>query len=261
MKINLFRRGSSGAAALKFLGIKKGKKKTSSAIRDHKTSDALAILTHLSSHALKKKRPNEANWALLMAMANRMEDVALTMYERGIPGDVNSPIFVKQTKNSERGGISSMKFPSYFILSVALGLYKLTQAMFKRANVNQTWFGLSPLIILTAQTTPTSYAKSDSDAAILMKIFLEHGADPSQGLPYEQFNMLRRLKARKSNILSLAGSIKASHKSISRQFSSKHVKAEKVKEETKIYAKDKWVTPLDIAAVSGNIEIVKILLS
>ncbi|CAG8832356.1 30375_t:CDS:2, partial [Racocetra persica] len=120
---------SSSASALKFLGIKKGKKRTTS---DNKISDALTILSYIpnsSFSSLKKKKSTEANRAFLMAIAHRMDDVALAMYERGIPGDVNSPIFVKNTKNSDRGGISGLKFPSYFILAVALGLNELVKAM------------------------------------------------------------------------------------------------------------------------------------
>lgn len=135
------------------------------AIRDLKTSDALTILSYLSSNALKKKSAIEANKAFLLAMSNRLEDLALAMYERGIPGDINAPIFVKTTKNplSDRGsrtnsyygghnnadynnnsrgrsrgyshgsdsGFSSLKFPSYFLLAISLGLHNLVRAMLK----------------------------------------------------------------------------------------------------------------------------------
>ena len=63
-------------------------------------------------------------------MAHRLEDVTLVMYERGFPSDVNSPIFSKP-KNTDRSGISGLKFPSYFILAVALGLHNLVKAMLK----------------------------------------------------------------------------------------------------------------------------------
>lgn len=99
------------------------------AIRDHKTSDAIAIISRLSTRSLKKKKKYEANRAFLLAMANRLEDVALAMYERGIPGDINSPILSR--KNSEHVNIPCIKLPSYFILALSLGLFGLVRAMLK----------------------------------------------------------------------------------------------------------------------------------
>ncbi|GBB92431.1 hypothetical protein RclHR1_02000012 [Rhizophagus clarus] len=275
--VSMVNRGSSsGSVALKFLGIKKGKKRTTSvllnnlilAIKDHKTSDALAILPQISNAALKKKKNGEVNKAFLLAMAHRLEDITLSMYERGFPSDVNSPIFSKP-KNTDRGGISGLKFPSYFILAVSLGLYDLVKAMLKRANMNQAWFGLTPLIIATAQSSraPTKNRRSStSDIIILIKLFLDHGADPSQGLPLEQFNTLRRLKAKKHmrnlEILNLLNS-SVPHKnfSVPHQFGDNGMSAKKTKEDMEKFAKGKWVFPIDIAAISGDIDLVKILLS
>ena len=104
------------------------------AIRDHKTSDALTILSQISNNALKKKKNIEVNKSFLLAMAHRLEDITLAMYERGFPSDVNTPIFSKP-KNVERGGISGLKFPSYFILAVALGLYDLVKTMLKVISI------------------------------------------------------------------------------------------------------------------------------
>ncbi|PKK79162.1 ankyrin [Rhizophagus irregularis] len=241
--IPLVRRGSSsGSVALKFFGIKKGKKRTTSvllnnlilAIRDHKTSDALAILSQISSTTLKKKKNGE---------------------------------------NADRGGISGLKFPSYFILAVALGLHDLVKAMIKRANMNQAWFGLTPLIIATAQASraPAIDRRSTtSNIIIIIKLFLDHGADPSQGLPLEQFNTLRRLKSKKYmrklevlNLLDSANVPSKSHKtfSVPHQLGSNDISAKKAKEDMEKFAKGKWVLPIDIAAISGDIELVKILLS
>ncbi|CAJ0892781.1 3862_t:CDS:10, partial [Entrophospora sp. SA101] len=276
------RRSSSGVVSLKFLGIKKGKKRTTSvllknlvlAIRDLKTSDALTILSYLSSSALKKKSAVEANKAFLLAMSNRLEDLALAMYERGIPGDINAPIFVKTTKNS------FLKFPSYFLLAISLGLHNLVRAMLKRANMNQTWFGISPLIIATAQASKTqsvdrrcsSDTQSLTNAALLVKLLLDNGADPSLGIPLEQFNNVKKLKAKKyMKRLELFNSIQSSLKnngansgggdpqrlaSVPPQFGS-----EKSKEYLEKFTKGRWVYPIDIAAVSGNMEVVKLLLS
>ncbi|CAG8554703.1 25229_t:CDS:2, partial [Dentiscutata erythropus] len=276
--LSIVRRGSSGASALKFLGIKKGKKRTTSvllhnlilAIRDNKISDALTILSHIpnsSFNSLKKKKSVEANRAFLMAIANRMEDVALAMYERGFPVDVNSPIFVK---NADRGGI---KFPSYFILAVALGLNELVKAMVKRANVNQTWFGLSPLILAVSQATiaySSTGLKSKSRTTLLIKLLLENGADPSQGLPLEQFNTLRKLKAkqymRRLNILHSLKSDEVPSESgrldsIPQQYGSVTWDSKQKRKEMEKFSKVKWVFPLDIASVAGNLEIIRVLLS
>jgi hypothetical protein len=77
---------------------------------------------------MKKKRQCEANNAFLTAMAHRLEDVAMAMYERGIPTDVNREIFIRsENKNNAFG----FKFPSYFILAVALGLHNLAKAMIR----------------------------------------------------------------------------------------------------------------------------------
>ncbi|CAG8609688.1 5261_t:CDS:2, partial [Funneliformis mosseae] len=271
--IHSVRRGSSSVAALKFLGIKKGKKRTT----DHKTSDALVILSQISNNALKKKKKNEVNKSFLLAMAHRLEDITLAMFERGFPSDVNSPIFSKPAKNAERGGISGLQFPSYFILAVALGLHGLVKVMLKRANMNQTWFGLTPLIIAISQSSRTlvidrysSGSNATSDITLIIKLFLDHGADPSQGLPLEQFNTLRRLKAkeymRRLNILNSFNPIDTSNEtnkivSVPHRLYNSGLSAKKTKEEIEKFARGKWVLPIDIAAVSGNIDIVKILLS
>ena len=89
----------------------------------------------------------------MLAMSNRLEDLALAMYERGIPGDINAPIFVKASKysssdrmsriNSHYGGdhsnnngygnptFSGLQFPSYFLLAISLGLHDLVKTMLK----------------------------------------------------------------------------------------------------------------------------------
>ncbi|CAG8472061.1 1227_t:CDS:10 [Diversispora eburnea] len=280
IQIPTIKRGGSGVS-LKFLGIKKGKKKTDSvllnnlvlAIRDHKTSDAIAILSHIPNKSLKKKKNHEANKAFLLAMTHRLEDVALAMYERGIPRDVNSPILFKKTKNTERNNMSELKLPSYFILAVKFGLYNLVRIMLKRANMNQTWFGLSPLIIAISKASQMSM-KIDSEKKNIIKLLLDNGADPSQGLPYEQFNTLRKLKAKHNT------------KILNESFETREVLTKKrvISDPYQFYnnnkkkdgdgnyyinsntgkmiksVKNDWVFPLDIAAVNGNIDIVKMLL-
>ncbi len=138
--------------------------------------------------------------------------------------------------------------------------------------MNQSWFGLTPLIIATAQSSAidlrsSSDSKSMSKTTLLIKLFLDHGADPSQGLPLEQFNTLRRLKSkeytRRLNILNSFNPADESNKivSVPHQLGSNVLSARKTKEEMEKFAKGKWIFPIDIAVVSGNIDIVRILLS
>ncbi|CAG8786780.1 4991_t:CDS:2, partial [Cetraspora pellucida] len=186
---------------------------------------------------------------------------------------VNSPIFVKNTKNSDRSGISGLKFPSYFILAVALGLNELVKAMVKRANMNQTWFGLSPLIIAISQAIiaySSTGLKSKSKTTLLIKLLLDNGADPSQGLPLEQFNTLRKLKAKQyMRRLSLLHSFKFDDVpsesgrmvSVPHQYGSVPKNSKQKKEQMEIFSKGKWVLPIDIAAVAGNLDILRMLLS
>src|SRR5581483_9148849 len=144
--------------------------------------------------------------------------------------------------------------------------------------MNQSWFGLTPLILVTAQSSrspatdrrSSSGSNSTSNITLLIKLFLDHGADPSQGLPLEQFNTLRRLKTKKIkefmknintlNSLNQICTPSESNKivSVPHQFG---MKTKKIKEDIEKFAKGKWVLPIDIAAISGNIDIVRTLLS
>ena len=144
--------------------------------------------------------------------------------------------------------------------------------------MNQAWFGLTPLILATAQSScasavdrrSSSGSKPTSNITLLIKLFLDHGADPSQGLPLEQFNTLKRLKAkeymRNLNVLNLLKPVDTQNEprkivSVPHQFGSNSMSAKKTKEDMEKFSKGKWVFPIDIAAILGNIEIVKILLS
>ena len=138
--------------------------------------------------------------------------------------------------------------------------------------MNQSWFGLTPLIIATAQSSraPSIDRTSTSSITFLIKLFLDHGADPSQGLPLEQFNTLRRLKAREymkhldiMNSLNPTDAPSKSNKIISvpHQLGNNCTRTKKTKEDMEKFAKGKWVLPIDIAAISGDIDLVKTLLS
>jgi hypothetical protein len=139
--------------------------------------------------------------------------------------------------------------------------------------MNQAWFGLTPLIIVIAHSSRASAVdrrSSTSNTTTLIRLFLDHGADPSQGLPLEQFNTLRRLKSkkykRKLEVLKLFDSTNVPnepHKtfSVPHQLDNNGTSAKKTKEDMEKFAKGKWVLPIDVAAISGDIKLVKILLS
>src|ERR1051325_8163159 len=137
--------------------------------------------------------------------------------------------------------------------------------------MNQSWFGLTPLILVTAQSSrapaidrrSSSGSNSTSDITLLIKLFLDNGADPTQGLPLEQFNTLRRLKAKEYmrnlntlNSLNPIDTPSESNKIVSVPHKVGNTK--KTKEDMEKFAKGKWVFPIDIAAISGNIDIVRI---
>ncbi|CAG8761449.1 18337_t:CDS:2, partial [Racocetra persica] len=136
-----------------------------------------------------------------------------------------------------------------------------------------TWFGLSPLIIAISQATiaySSTGLKSMPKTTLLIKLLLDNGADPSQGLPLEQFNTLRKLKAKQyMRRMSLLNSFKFDDvpsesermDSVPHQYSSVAWSSKQKKEEMEKFSKGKWVFPIDIAAVAGNLDIVRMLLS
>jgi hypothetical protein len=128
--------------------------------------------------------------------------------------------------------------------------------------MNQTWYGLSPLIIALAQTSTVDTTdsclaaglKTPPNSFLLLRALLDNGADPGQGLPLEQFLTLRLLNSRKS---------KKSH----------NLCAEDVINsiENKLFVRQRaangktdqarWVYPIDVAAATGNINVCRLLLS
>ncbi|KAF9185040.1 hypothetical protein BGZ51_002982 [Haplosporangium sp. Z 767] len=145
-----------------FLRSKKLKKRTrpvilhniEMAIRDKKPELALQYITLLPTNALKKKKKksySDLNHCMLLAMIYRMEQVAIELVERGFPFDVNYPIIGKARDEyrTKPGRTGPFEYPSYFIVAVGLGMCNLVRAMIKNANLNQSWCGLTPLLLAT----------------------------------------------------------------------------------------------------------------
>ncbi|KAF9939735.1 hypothetical protein BGZ67_008968 [Mortierella alpina] len=143
-----------------FLRSKKLKKRTRPvilhnielAIRDKKPELALQYITLLPTNALKKKKKkaySDLNHCMLLAMIYRMEQVAIELVERGFPIDVNYPIIGKARDEyrTKPGRTGPFEYPSYFIVAVGLGMCNLVRAMIKTANLNQSWCGLTPLLL------------------------------------------------------------------------------------------------------------------
>ncbi|KAJ3088241.1 hypothetical protein HK102_009196 [Quaeritorhiza haematococci] len=168
-----------------FLKSAKKKRRTTSgtfhllnlAIHDSKTSLACALMDDLSPNTLRKKRVAEANRVFLLGMASSMEPLCMLMLERGFPVNVNSAAL----------SCKDFSFPSYFLMAVALGLDNVVRLMIKRANLNQSWYGLTALHL--------ACCKGNFN---LVQILVEHGADLGQGLPLSEYMLLRRLQSQNS---------------------------------------------------------------
>ncbi|KAG0316687.1 hypothetical protein BG000_004781 [Podila horticola] len=145
-----------------FLRTKKSKKRTrpvilhsiEMAIRDKKPELALQYISLLPTGALKKKKKksySDLNHCMLLAMIYRMERVAIELVDRGFPIDVNYPIIgkAKDEYRTKSGRTGPFEYPSYFIVAVGLGMCNLVKAMIKHANLNQSWCGLTPLLLAT----------------------------------------------------------------------------------------------------------------
>ncbi|KAG0094278.1 hypothetical protein BGZ93_007419 [Podila epicladia] len=124
------------------------------AIRDKKPELALQYISLLPTGALKKKKKksySDLNHCMLLAMIYRMERVAIELVDRGFPIDVNYPIIgkAKDEYRTKSGRTGPFEYPSYFIVAVGLGMCNLVKAMIKNANLNQSWCGLTPLLLAT----------------------------------------------------------------------------------------------------------------
>ncbi|KAJ3416119.1 Ankyrin repeat domain-containing protein 42 [Chytridiales sp. JEL 0842] len=260
---------------------KKKKKRTrieifhllSLAIVDQRTTQACVLLEELSSAALRKKQPQLANKVFLSALAQGMEGVCIGMLEKGFPVSVNSSVVVHSSMNaspqsapaSAQGanggaspqkpiGMKSFQLPSYFMCAVALGLENLVKAMIKRADVNQTWHGLSPLHLTAAK-----------NSSLISSMLLDNGADVNLGIRFSQYTLLRRLKSTSTSTsagnpvprmpkLRGLNSLKQAGLPVTEA-------APKKKSIVANIANEPTILPVEIAAANGHFELARTLLS
>ncbi|KAI9139102.1 hypothetical protein BKA69DRAFT_690231 [Paraphysoderma sedebokerense] len=174
-----------------FLNKKKMKQKSSAelfhilnlSLQDERLDMALASVEQLTTQTVKKKRVEDSNQAFLLAITKRAESIALRIYEKGFPPDCNAPVLVSAIQRTDT---PKFIFPSYFLLAVAFGLSNLVNAMLKRANVNQTWYGLTPLLLASC-----TMGKGNHN---IVNLLLENGADPSIGIQIDLFLSHKQLK-------------------------------------------------------------------
>ncbi|KAJ3364509.1 hypothetical protein GGF32_001609 [Allomyces javanicus] len=173
------------------LGKKKTKSRTTSgllhmvrvSIMEERQDTALNYLDQLTASVIKKKRVDEVNHLFLLAMSKRMERLCMKLYEKGYPVDVNAPIFAP---NVAKGEVPKVTFPSFFLLTIGFGLPNLALAMIKKANLAQSWYGLTPLLL--AASIP------GSGGPPLVAQLLHHGANPAVGIPLEQYLVHKKLR-------------------------------------------------------------------
>ncbi|KAJ3313307.1 hypothetical protein HDU76_002689 [Blyttiomyces sp. JEL0837] len=275
--------------------LQKKKKKRTRAVLDQKTTLACTLLDDVSSAAVRKKQPLLANRAFLTAITQSMESVCLIMLDKGFPVSVNTPVVLNKaniantpsspTKGSVPGtsaaaisannakgapgkNMPPLELPSYFMVALSLGLDHVVRSMIKRADVNQTWHGLTPLHLAACK-----------NSIALTQVLLEHGADPGVGILLSQYCLLRRLKSasysprpagsptRASNPSSPSPSrwARATGFAVLRQAGST---AEDPGKRKKTYAgwpeefaNQKKILPVEMAAACGHWDLVRYLLS
>jgi len=219
------------------------------AIHDNRITTASTLLNNLTTGNIKKKRAQEINKAFLYAMTKKLENISMLFLTKGFPENVNSSIFdvsMNLTKKQKKN--NTLQFPSYFILAVALGLMDVVKFMIKKAIVNLSWFGLTPLILACAQNNLP-----------LVQLLLSNGANPNLGIPLEQYNSLCELKIRfndknreqwKLQCPIFRGS------DYQKQWGEHHILPINKK-----FFRTTILYPLDIACMMNNHEIVRLLLT
>lgn len=112
---------AGGLYLINFIGIFHA---LSMSIHDHRLQEGSSMLEILSEATLQKKRTGETNKALLHAMCNRMQGLAIGILEKGYPKSPSNPIFMPHEN-------FSFTFPSYFHLAVSLNLVDVARTMIK----------------------------------------------------------------------------------------------------------------------------------
>ena len=219
------------------------------AIKDLKTPLACQLVDDVSSSTLRKKRPSESNRIFLMALANGMENVCIMMLDKGFPANLNGSIVPASFRKD------GFVYPSYFLVSVALGLDSVVRFMLKvwmnyattvsitdntqhRADVNDTWYGLSALHLAAIRGN-----------IVLFQKLLDNGADTTKTVYLHVLGLLKTIGV-PSWIL---GREELEHQVLRQRGSTEPAKAINAD-----FLKDKMASVLDFVCLSGNADLIKI---
>ncbi|KAI8055473.1 hypothetical protein BDF22DRAFT_385418 [Syncephalis plumigaleata] len=265
---------------------KKNKKRTKAAIfneirlalRDHNVPLTCSLIDLISPVGLRQKHATEANAILLHALSNRMEQVVLFMLERGIPSDINAPILKYNQNNNNNQNSSnngkknkSFQYPSYFLYAIATGMYNVIAHMIKRANLNQVWYGLTPLMLACSRR---SY-----DDHRVVALLLDYGADPELGILLPQLSFMSKLDRQAFQVPQPWSDDDGSHEQTLRQrrigqwgrssnaselgFSKASNRSSRKEHITSVATSNKanhYIYPFEIAAARGNQQSMQLIL-
>ncbi|KAI8812079.1 ankyrin repeat-containing domain protein [Cladochytrium replicatum] len=233
------------------------------AIHDNKTSFVCSLLDELTGSDLTKKRPQDANRVFLSALANGLENVCMVMLEKGFPSNVNAPVLNPEQEKNGTVGVANMaqstpRFtsPSYFVMSVGLGMDNIVRCMFKQArvDVNQGWYGMTALHI----------ACSKGNLGLVQQL-LDYGADVNQGLSFKQYMLLRQLKSVQSR--RVMRSVYGEHYAPPRLNCLNVSEEEYIQQQRRTmeleraFAESSYILPIDLASAGAHLDVVRLLIS
>lgn len=145
-------------------------------VRDEREEEAIKILKdRLVSRSLLKKTNlrSMVNELFLRALDKGFDELAIFLMESGFPENFNYSIY---------GDFKSRRFPSYLLLAVGLGHFRVVQRMIEiqpRVQMNKGWFnGVRPLMM--AQMTQKTVGKSLAFTQLLLK----HGAEVNRSVSF-----------------------------------------------------------------------------